>query len=131
MSVLLDDYDQVHNKYLENRVSASLDKYDKIQSKHNADRIIDFLGSNKSQIKKYVLAAGMKTNWKNILERVFEMYDTEIVKVTPPKNHQEKCIQYSYYCTKRPFVALYDNIVACEGAKFVDHYDIKDYLAAF
>ena len=54
LTILLDDYDIVHNKYLENRVTMILDKYEETYDSRHANRVIDFLGSNKTQIKKNV-----------------------------------------------------------------------------
>ena len=139
LTVLLDDYDIVHNMYLENRVTANLDNYDETNNSRYTTKVIDFLGSNKTQIKKNVITANMKTNWKNILERVLKMYDKEIGKLTPPRNHNEKCKQFAYLCTKRPFIALYENIIAHENQQLYikthqnpnEKYTIQDYLSAF
>ena len=139
LTVLLDDYDIVHNMYLENRVTANLDNYDETNNSRYVTKVIDFLGYNKTQIKKNVITANMDTNWKNILERVLKMYDKEIGKLTPPRNHNEKCKQFAYLCTKRPFIALYENIIAHENQqlyikKHKNHnqkYSIEDYLSAF
>ena len=139
LTILLDDYDIVHNQYLENRVTVSLDKYDETNNICHATKVIDFLGSNKTQIKKNVIIAKMDTNWKNILERVLKMYDKEIGKLSPPRNHNEKCKQFAYLCTKRPFIALYEKIAAHETQQLYikkhknpnEKYTIQDYLSAF
>ena len=141
LTVLLDDYDIVHNKYLENRANMGLEKYEEDPSWHHAAKVIDFLGSNKTQIKKNVIDANMETNWVKILDRVLDMHDNEIAKLTPPRNHAEKRRQFSFICTKRPFVALFEKIVAHEDQqlylKSLEHetenskYKIQDYLAAF
>ena len=139
LTILLDDYDIIHNQYLENRMTMALDKYDETNNSHHATKVIDFLGSNKTQIKKNVIVANMDTNWKNILERVLDMYDNEIGKLSPPRNHNEKCKQFAYLCTKRPFIALYENITAHETQQLYikkhqnlnEKYTIEDYLSAF
>ena len=95
LTVLLDDYDIIHNQYLENRVTMNLDNYDETNNSRYVTKVIDFLGCNKTQIKKNVITANMDTNWKNILERVLKMYDKEIGKLSPPRNHNEKCKQFA------------------------------------
>ena len=136
MTILLDDYDHVHNKYMENRVLSALENYEESGKKKYAEQVIRFLGNNKTQIKKYVVTAGMKTQWKNILERVFEMYEREIQALEPPRNREEKRVQFSYICTKRPFVALYDQIVSHEKLKkktshnTYELYTLEDYISA-
>ena len=139
LTILLDDYDIVHNKYLENRVTMNLDNYDETNESRHATKVIDFLGCNKTQIKKNVITANMETNWKNILERVLDMFDKEMKKLIPHQNHDENCKHFAYFCTKRPFVALYEKIVAHENQqlyikKHKNHnqkYSIEDYLSAF
>ena len=136
MTILLDDYDHVHNKYMENRVLSFLENYEETGKKKYVEQVICFLGNNKTQIKKYVITAGMKTQWKNILERVFEMYESEIQALEPPRNREEKRTQFSYICTKRPFVALYDQIVSHEKLKkktshnTTELYTLEDYISA-
>lgn len=140
LDVLLDDYDIVHNMYLENRVTMNLDNYDESNNSRYATRVIDFLGSNKTQIKKNVIKANMDTNWKNILERVLEMFDKELGKLSPPRNLDEKRKEYAYICTKRPFIALYKTITAHDNQQHYinnhknknenEKYTIDDYLSA-
>ena len=67
------------------------------------------------------------------------MYDKEIGKLSPPRNHNEKCKQFAYLCTKRPFIALYEKIAAHETQQLYikkhknpnEKYTIQDYLSAF
>lgn len=137
MQVLLNDRREVHNKYLENRVLTEIYKYEEAKDagiqdykylKLIADRVIYQLGSNQVQISNYV-EQGMKTKWKEILERVFAMYDREINSLDDHVLNQ-KNVKFSYICTKSPFLALYDRVIKQETNKIrkKGEYFMEDYI---
>jgi hypothetical protein len=137
MQVLLNDRREIHNKYLENRVLTEIIKYEEAKEagirdykylKLIADRAIYQLGSNQVQISKYV-EQGMDTKWKEILERMFKMYDQEIDSLDDRVLKQKK-VQFSYICTKRPFLALYDRVLKQERNKNrkKGEYFMEDYI---